>query len=138
MARGTSQHLGKKQGGNEFKKLCKENQYGMINFQVCVTVTTSDSWVCVARLPLEMKEEEFSSLVASYGRVAGAFLVTSEVRIQVFKLILSISFKVTGKSKGYGMVRYSCSQAAAQARHLLDRRQVNGVNIQVMLLNESF
>ena len=45
-----------------------------------MTVTTSDSWVCVARLPLDMREEEFTGLVASYGRVAGAFLVTSEVR----------------------------------------------------------
>ena len=40
---------------------------------------------------------------------------------------------MTGQSKGYGMVRYSCSQAAAQARHLLDNRQVNGTKIQVKI-----
>ena len=57
-----------------------ENQSVKLFSKVCVTVTTSDSWVCVARLPLDMREEEFTGLVASYGRVAGAFLVTSEVR----------------------------------------------------------
>ena len=43
---------------------------------------------------------------------------------------------MTGQSKGYGMVRYSCSQAAAQAKHLLDNRQVNGTKIQVMILKQ--
>ena len=35
------------------------------------------------------------------------------------------------------MVRYSCSQAAAQARHLLDNRQVNGTKIQVIISNNN-
>lgn len=31
-----------------------------------------------------------------------------------------------GQSKGYGLIKYLSSEAAAQARHLLDGRVVNG------------
>ena len=86
------------------------------NKEVSVMVGPSDSWLCVARLPLSITEDQFQGLVSSYGRVGQCFLVVSEV---------------TGQTKGYGVVRYQCSQAAAQARHLLDGRVINGYTIQV-------
>ena len=70
----------------------------------------------MARLPPDTGEEEFSLLVSSYGLVGESFLVASEV---------------TGAGKGYGLVRYKCSQAAAQARHLLDNKTVRGFSVQV-------
>ena len=84
--------------------------------QVSCVVGTCDTWLCVARLHVSMTEAEFHNLVSSYGRVGQCFLVCSET---------------TGVSKGYGVVRYLCSQAAAQARHLLDGKLINGVKIQV-------
>lgn len=44
----------------------------------------------------------------------------------------------TGRSKGYGLVRYECSQAAAQARQLLDGRQCGGNTLQADWLNSTF
>ena len=35
-----------------------------------------------------------------------------------------ISLKISGDSKGYGLIKYVSSDAAAQARHLLDGRTV--------------
>ena len=49
------------------------------------------------------------SPLAGYGRVAACFLMISEV---------------TGDSKGYGLVKYLSSEAAAQARHLLNGKEV--------------
>ena len=86
------------------------------NKEVSVCVGSSEGWLCVARLAPDTEEEEFSQLVSSYGVVGESFLVVSEV---------------TGAGKGYGLVRYKCSQAAAQARHLLDNKTVRGYSIQV-------
>ena len=86
------------------------------NKEVSVCVGSSEGWLCVARLPPDTGEEEFSLLVSSYGLVGESFLVASEV---------------TGAGKGYGLVRYKCSQAAAQARHLLDNKTVRGFSVQV-------
>ena len=86
------------------------------NKEVSVCVGSSEGWLCVARLPPDTREEEFSKLVSSYGVVGESFLVVSEV---------------TGAGKGYGVVRYVCSQAAAQARHLLANKTVRGYSIQV-------
>ena len=86
------------------------------NKEVSVVVGTCDTWLCVARLPVHVTDDQFRELVSSYGRVGQCFLVVSER---------------TGGSKGYGVVRYHCSQAAAQARHLLNGRHFCGNNIQV-------
>ena len=86
------------------------------NKEVSVCVGSSEGWLCLARLPPDTEEEEFRQLVAAYGVVGESFLVVSEV---------------TGAGKGYGVVRYLCSQAAAQARHLLDNKTVRGYKIQV-------
>ena len=72
---------------------------------------SSDGWLCVAKLPLSYTDEEFFNLASAYGKVREAFLMASER---------------TGESKGYGLIKYVSSEAAAQARHLLDGRTVPG------------
>jgi hypothetical protein len=48
-------------------------------------------------------------MTAGYGRVAACFLMISER---------------TGESKGYGLVKYLTSEAASQAKHLLNTKEV--------------
>ena len=79
------------------------------NKEVSVCVGNSDGWLCVAKLPLSYTDEEFFNLASAYGKVREAFLVVSER---------------TAESKGYGLIKYVSSEAAAQARHLLDGRTV--------------
>ena len=81
------------------------------NKEVSVCVGSSDGWLCVAKLPLSYTDEEFFNLASAYGKVREAFLMASER---------------TGESKGYGLIKYVSSEAAAQARHLLDGRTVPG------------
>jgi RNA recognition motif-containing protein len=81
------------------------------NKEVSVCVGNSDGWLCVAKLPLSYSDEEFFNLACAYGKVREAFLMISER---------------TGDSKGYGLIKYVSSEAAAQARHLLDGRTVTG------------
>ena len=64
----------------------------------------------MAKLPLSYSDEEFFNLASAYGKVREAFLMISER---------------TGDSKGYGLIKYVSSEAAAQARHLLDGRTVS-------------
>ena len=42
-----------------------------------IVVQGPEEWLCVARLPLDMDEEEFQDLLAEFGRVEEAFLVRS-------------------------------------------------------------
>ena len=79
------------------------------NKEVSVCVGNSDGWLCVAKLPLTYTDEEFFNLASAYGKVREAFLMVSQR---------------TGESKGYGLIKYVSSEAAAQARHLLDGRIV--------------
>ena len=79
------------------------------NKEVSVCVGSSDGWLCVAKLPLDYPDDEFVNLAGAYGKVREAFLMISER---------------TGQSKGYGLIKYVSSDAAAQARHLLDGRTV--------------
>ena len=37
----------------------------------------------------------------------------------------------TGRSKGYGLIKYLSNEAAAQARQLLDNRDLDGFCLQV-------
>jgi len=92
------------------------------NKEVSVCVGSSDQWVCIARLPLNLSDDQFQSLVAAYGKVKSSFLMISER---------------TGESKGYGLVKYFSNEAAAQARHLLDGRDVRGFTIQADWLNST-
>ena len=79
---------------------------------------SSDQWLCIARLPPNFSDAELDTLVASYGRVKAAFLVVSEL---------------TGESKGYALVKYMTSEAAAQAKQLLNGKNVKGFTIQVKI-----
>jgi len=92
------------------------------NKEVSVCVGSSDQWVCIARLPLDLSDQEFTSLVSGYGKVRSCFLMCSEK---------------TGESKGYGLVKYCSNEAAAQARHLLDGRDIRGFSIQADWLNST-
>ena len=92
------------------------------NKEVSVCVGSSDQWLCIARLPLEFSEDEFTSLVSNYGRVKASFLVCSET---------------TGESKGYGLVKYQTNEAAAQAKHLLNGKDVQCSTVQVDWLNST-
>jgi len=92
------------------------------NKEVSVCVGSSDQWVCVARLPLDLSDQEFTTLVSGYGKVRSCFLMCSEK---------------TGESKGYGLVKYCSNEAAAQARHLLDGRDIRGFSIQADWLNST-
>jgi hypothetical protein len=42
-----------------------------------IVVDGPEEWLCVARLPLDMEQEEFRDLLAEFGRVEEAFLVMS-------------------------------------------------------------
>ena len=79
------------------------------NKEVSVCVGSSDGWLCVARLPIDFADDEFEALAASYGKVREAFLVVGEE---------------SGRSKGYGLIKYVSSDASAQAKHLLDGQTV--------------
>merc|ERR1719483_299166 len=92
------------------------------NKEVSVCVGSSDQWVCIARLPLDLSDQEFTTLVSGYGKVRSCFLMCSEK---------------TGESKGYGLVKYCSNEAAAQARHLLDGRDIRGFSIQADWLNST-
>jgi hypothetical protein len=92
------------------------------NKEVSVCVGSSDQWVCIARLPLDLSDPEFTTLVSGYGKVRSCFLMCSEK---------------SGESKGYGLVKYCSNEAAAQARHLLDGRDIRGFSIQADWLNST-
>jgi RNA recognition motif-containing protein len=90
--------------------------------QVSVCVGSSEQWICVARLPPSLSEESFRSLVAAYGRVRAAFLMVNER---------------SGRSKGYGLVRFQSQEAAATARQLLEGRQLDGFSLQADWLSST-
>ena len=58
----------------------------------------------MAKLPLTYSDEEFFNLASAYGKVREAFLMISER---------------TGESKGYGLIKYVSSEAAAQVIRLI-------------------
>ena len=93
----------------------------LLKIKKCQCVSeTRDGWLCVAKLPPDYSDGEFQSLAAAYGKVQQAFLMISER---------------TGESKGYGLIKYVSSDASAQARHLLDGREINSYTIDCNWLN---
>ncbi|XP_075218057.1 ribonucleoprotein PTB-binding 1-like isoform X2 [Lycorma delicatula] len=78
---------------------------------VPVTPTHTEMMLCVARLPLQYTEEQFTALIRSYGEIKRHFLMISEK---------------TGESKGYGFVEYTTKECALQAKNMLDKKQVDG------------
>lgn len=100
------------------------------NKEVSVSVGSSDGWLCVAKLPLDYTDEEFYNLASAYGKVREAFIMISErtgkqntkFHLRSFKTLRK--FFASGHSKGYGLIKYVSSDAAAQASHLLEGRIV--------------
>ena len=52
------------------------------------------------------------------------------VFVQVRSAFLMVS-ESTGRSKGYGLIKYLSNEAAAQARQLMDNRDLEGFCLQV-------
>ncbi|RZF42053.1 hypothetical protein LSTR_LSTR006646 [Laodelphax striatellus] len=77
---------------------------------VPVTPTLTEMMLCVARLPLDYTEEQFTTLISAYGEVRRHFLMISEK---------------TGESKGYGFVEYVTKECALQAKNMLDKKQID-------------
>ena len=50
--------------------------------------------------------------------------------VQVRSAFLMVS-ESTGRSKGYGLIKYLSNEAAAQARQLMDNRDLDGFCLQV-------
>ena len=50
--------------------------------------------------------------------------------VQVRSAFLMVS-ESTGRSKGYGLIKYLSNEAAAQARQLMDNRDLEGFCLQV-------
>jgi len=76
-----------------------------------ITVTDPEQWLCVAKLPLDLTEDEFYDLLAEFGGVKESFLMVSEK---------------TGVFKGYGFACFQSKVAALQARHVLEGQEVRG------------
>jgi len=76
-----------------------------------ITVTDPEEWLCVAKLPLDITEDEFWDLLAEFGGVKESFLMNSER---------------TGVFKGYGFACFKSKVAALQARHVLEGQEVRG------------
>ena len=57
-----------------------------------------------------------------------AAVVIANVQVRSAFLMVSES---TGRSKGYGLIKYLSNEAAAQARQLLDNRDLDGFCLQV-------
>eukprot|EP00090_Calanus_glacialis_P028706 TRINITY_DN46070_c0_g1_i1.p1 TRINITY_DN46070_c0_g1~~TRINITY_DN46070_c0_g1_i1.p1 ORF type:complete len:666 (-),score=138.11 TRINITY_DN46070_c0_g1_i1:710-2707(-) len=79
-----------------------------------ITVTDPEEWLCVAKLPLDITEDEFWDLLAEFGGVKESFLMKS---------------KRTGVFKGYGFACFQSKVAALQARHVLEGQEVRGHSI---------
>jgi len=79
-----------------------------------ITVTDPEEWLCVAKLPLDITEDEFYDLLAEFGGVKESFLMVSDK---------------TGVFKGYGFACFQSKVAALQARHVLEGQEVRGYTI---------
>lgn len=79
-----------------------------------LTVTSTEEWLCVARLPMDFTRDEFEELTQEYGAVQQSILVHSET---------------SGKFKGYGLVKYVSKASSIQARHVLDGQEVRGGHV---------
>jgi len=74
-------------------------------------VTEPEQWLCVAKLPVDITEDEFYDLLSEFGGVEDYFLMVSSK---------------TGACKGYGFAKFTSSVAGLQARHVLEGQEVRG------------
>ena len=112
------------------------------NKEVSVCVGNSDGWLCVAKLPLHYDDARFQELADAYGMVKTAFVMISEVTGMYADNYIShrrwINLTMLlGEGKGYGFIKYSTSEAAAQARHLLNTRSIGNYHLDCDWLNSS-
>lgn len=84
-------------------------------------VTGPEQWLCVAKLPLDLTEDEFYDLLVEFGGVRESFLMVSAK---------------SGVCKGYGFARFSSSVAGLQARHVLEGQEVRGHRVDCGWLKE--
>ena len=49
-----------------------------LNEALRLTVTFTEEWLCVARMPLDFTKAEFDNLLSNYGPVSQSFLIHSE------------------------------------------------------------
>jgi len=80
-----------------------------LNEALRLTVTYTEEWLCVARMPLDFTKAEFDKLLSEYGPVSQSFLIHSET---------------SGTFKGYGLVKYVSKESSIQARHVLDGHEI--------------
>ncbi|XP_039300030.1 uncharacterized protein LOC120355548 [Nilaparvata lugens] len=74
---------------------------------ISVEPSLSKHVLCVARLPLDLSEKQFTLLTSAYGDIKWHFLMIDEK---------------TGKSKGYGFVEYVTEESALQAKQMLENK----------------
>ncbi|XP_074643205.1 uncharacterized protein LOC141900290 isoform X2 [Tubulanus polymorphus] len=88
------------------------NHKKLLGTEVDVCVNPNETLLCVAHLPLEMKDQEFRQLVMPYGNIEKCFLMRSEEM---------------GISKGYGFVQYTHNRDHTNtARLQIDGKRVQG------------
>ncbi|XP_065569403.1 ribonucleoprotein PTB-binding 1-like [Artemia franciscana] len=75
------------------------------NYRVSALPTHTQDLLCIARLPIELSDQEFEALVSTYGQTRRAFIMYSEK---------------TGESMGYGFVEYAHKESALHAKSSFD------------------
>lgn len=85
-------------------------QFMLRGQRIPVSPTPTDMLLCVARLPFNYTEHQFTRLVQMYGEVRKTFLIISEK---------------TGESKGYGFVEYLSKDCAITAKSGLDGKIID-------------
>uniref|UniRef100_A0A0K2U9B3 RRM domain-containing protein n=1 Tax=Lepeophtheirus salmonis TaxID=72036 RepID=A0A0K2U9B3_LEPSM len=83
----------------------------VLNESFKVNVTGSEQWLCLAKLPMDLEEEEFENICSEFGGMKGYHLIRSDL---------------TGKFKGYALVEYKTKSASIQAKHILDGHKLRG------------
>ncbi|XP_076068740.1 uncharacterized protein LOC143041033 [Oratosquilla oratoria] len=92
----------------------RNTTYSLRGHKVTIVPSATEGLLCVARLPFEFSEEDFTALVASLGEVSYSFLMCSEK---------------TGESKCYGFVEYTNKEVALQAKALLEGREIRDTQL---------
>lgn len=85
-------------------------QFVLRGQRIPVSPTPTEMLLCVARLPYNYTEDQFTRLVQMYGEVRKTFLIISEK---------------TGESKGYGFVEYLNKECAITAKCGLDGKGID-------------
>ena len=74
--------------------------------------------IYVGNLPWSVRDEQLKELFSSFGEIVDAVVIT---------------FRDTGKSKGFGFVEFADEKAATKAVSEMDQKEVEGRNIIVKI-----